>query len=123
MVTKLCFAEVVMAEASFTLRYGILTTDVTRQFNSIVAIVEDVALWFVTDVEVMGIWLSTISLRSRVIVRCCMIQTGFALIVPQRLIEDMTMATTAILLARTSVLIVTICIMYTRRSSRTLYKS
>lgn len=55
MVTKLCFAEVVMAEASFTLRYGILTTDVTRQFNSIVAIVEDVALWFVTDVEVMGI--------------------------------------------------------------------
>lgn len=112
-----------MAEASFTLRYGILTTDVTRQFNSIVAIVEDVALWFVTDVEVMGIWLSTISLRSRVIVRCCMIQTGFALIGPQRLIEDMTMATTAILLARTSVLIVTICIMYTRRSSRTLYKS
>lgn len=123
MVTKLCFAEVVMAEALFTLRYGILTMDVTRQFNSTVAIVEDVELWYVADVAVMGIWLSTISLRSRVIVRCCMIQTGFALIVPQRLIEDMTMATTAILLARTSVLIVTICIMYTRRSSRTLYKS
>ena len=52
-----------MVEASFTLRYGILTTDVTRQFNSTVAIVEDVELWFVTDVEVMGIWLSTINLR------------------------------------------------------------
>ena len=65
MVTKLCFAEVVMAEASFTLRYGILTTDVTRQFNSIVAIVEDVEQLFVTDVAVMGIWLSTISLHSK----------------------------------------------------------
>lgn len=65
MVTKLCFAEVVMVEASFTLRYGILTTDVTRQFNSTVAIVEDVELWYVTDVAVMGIWLSTINLRSK----------------------------------------------------------
>ena len=99
MVTKLCFAEVVMAEASFTLRYGILTTDVTRQFNSIVAIVEDVALWFVTDVEVMGIWLSTINHPSRVIVRYCMTQAESALIVHLSLIEDMTMVTMAILLA------------------------
>ena len=54
-----------MAEASFTLKYGILTTDVTRQFNSTVAIVEDVEQLFVTDVAVMGIWLSTINLRSK----------------------------------------------------------
>ena len=123
MVTRLYVVAVVMVVALFTLKYGILTMDVIRLFNSTVAIVEDVEQLFVTDVAVMGIWLSTISLRSRVIVRCCMIQTGFALIVPQRLLGDMTMATTALLLARTSVLIVTICIMYTRRSSRTLYKS
>ena len=39
--------------------------DVIRLFNSTVAIVEDVELWYVTDVPVMGIWLSTISLHSK----------------------------------------------------------
>lgn len=54
-----------MAEALFTLRYGIFTMDATRPFNSTVAIVEDVEQLFVTDVAVMGIWLSTINLRSK----------------------------------------------------------
>lgn len=65
MVTRLYVVAVVMVVALFTLRYGILTTDVTRQFNSTVAIVEDVEQLFVTDVAVMGIWLSTINLRSK----------------------------------------------------------
>ena len=65
MVTRLYVVAVVMVVALFTRRYGILTMDATRPFNSIVAIVEDVALWCVTDVEVMGIWLSTINLRSK----------------------------------------------------------
>ena len=50
---------------------------------------------YVTDVAVMGIWLSTISLHSKVIVRCYMTQVASALIVHQRPIGDMTMATTA----------------------------
>ena len=65
MVTRLYVVVVVMVVALFTLRYGILTMDVTRQFNSTVAIVEDVEQLFVTDVAVMGIWLSTISLHSK----------------------------------------------------------
>lgn len=92
-----------MAEALFTLIYGILTMDATRPFNSTVAIVGDVELWYATDVAVMGISLSTISHPSKEIVRCCMTQAESALIVHLRLIGDMTMATTVILLARTSV--------------------
>ena len=95
MVTSLYVVAVVMVVALFTLKYGILTMDVIRRFNSTVAIVEDVELWYVTDVAVMGIWLSTISHRSRVIVRCYMTQVASALIVHQRPIGDMTMATTA----------------------------
>ena len=44
---------------------GFEAMDVIRRFNSTVAIVEDVELWYVTDVAVMGIWLSTISLHSK----------------------------------------------------------
>lgn len=65
MVTSLYVVAVVMVVALFTLKYGILTMDVIRLFNSTVAIVEDVELWYVTDVAVMGIWLSTISLHSK----------------------------------------------------------
>ena len=65
MVTRLYVVAVVMVVALFILRYGILTMDATRPFNSIVAIVEDVEQLFVTDVAVMGIWLSTINLRSK----------------------------------------------------------
>ena len=65
MVTSLYVVAVVMVLALFTLKYGILTMDVIRLFNSTVAIVEDVELWYVTDVAVMGIWLSTISLHSK----------------------------------------------------------
>ena len=65
MVTSLYVVAVVMVVVSFTLKYGILTMDVIRLFNSTVAIVEDVELWYVTDVAVMGIWLSTISLHSK----------------------------------------------------------
>ena len=65
MVTRLYVVAVVMVLALFTLKYGILTMDVIRLFNSTVAIVEDVELWYVTDVAVMGIWLSTISLHSK----------------------------------------------------------
>ena len=65
MVTRLYVVAVVMVVALFTLKYGILTMDVIRRFNSTVAIVEDVELWYVTDVAVMGIWLSTISLHSK----------------------------------------------------------
>lgn len=65
MVTRLYVVAVVMVVVLFTLKYGILTMDVIRQFNSTVAIVEDVELWYVTDVAVMGIWLSTISLHSK----------------------------------------------------------
>ena len=65
MVTSLYVVAVVMVVVLFTLKYGILTMDVIRQFNSTVAIVEDVELWYVTDVAVMGIWLSTISLHSK----------------------------------------------------------
>lgn len=65
MVTRLYVVAVVMVVALFTLKYGILTMDVIRLFNSTVAIVEDVELWYVTDVAVMGIWLSTISLHSK----------------------------------------------------------
>ena len=65
MVTSLYVVAVVMVVVLFTLKYGILTMDVIRLFNSTVAIVEDVELWYVTDVAVMGIWLSTISHRSR----------------------------------------------------------
>ena len=95
MVTSLYVVAVVMVVVLFTLKYGILTMDVIRRFNSTVAIVEDVELWYVTDVAVMGIWLSTISHRSRVIVRCYMTQVASAQIVHQRPIGDMTMATTA----------------------------
>ncbi len=65
MVTRLYVVAVVMVVVLFTLKYGILTMDVIRLFNSTVAIVEDVELWYVTDVAVMGIWLSTISLHSK----------------------------------------------------------
>ena len=65
MVTRLYVVAVVMVVVLFTLKYGILTMDVIRRFNSTVAIVEDVELWYVTDVAVMGIWLSTINLRSK----------------------------------------------------------
>lgn len=65
MVTSLYVVAVVMVVALFTLKYGILTMDVIRRFNSTVAIVEDVELWYVTDVAVMGIWLSKISLHSK----------------------------------------------------------
>ena len=65
MVTSLYVVAVVMVVVLFTLKYGILTMDVIRLFNSTVAIVEDVELWYVTDVAVMGIWLSTISHRSK----------------------------------------------------------
>ena len=65
MVTRLYVVAVVMVVVLFTLKYGILTMDVIRLFNSTVAIVEDVELWYVTDVAVMGIWLSTISHRSK----------------------------------------------------------
>lgn len=65
MVTRLYVVAVVMVVVLFTLKYGILTMDVIRRFNSTVAIVEDVELWYVTDVAVMGIWLSTISLHSK----------------------------------------------------------
>ena len=65
MVTRLYVVAVVMVVVLFTLKYGILTMDVIRQFNSTVAIVEDVELWYVTDVAVMGIWVSTISLHSK----------------------------------------------------------
>ena len=65
MVTSLYVVAVVMVVALFTLKYGILTMDVIRLFNSTVAIVEDVELCYVTDVPVMGIWLSTISLHSK----------------------------------------------------------
>ena len=65
MVTCLYVVAVVMVVVLFTLKYGILTMDVIRLFNSTVAIVEDVELWYVTDVAVMGIWLSTISLHSK----------------------------------------------------------
>ena len=65
MVTSLYVVAVVMVVGLFTLKYGILTMDVIRLFNSTVAIVEDVELWYVTDVAVMGIWLSTISLHSK----------------------------------------------------------
>ena len=65
MVTSLYVVVVVMVVVLFTLKYGILTMDVIRLFNSTVAIVEDVELWYVTDVAVMGIWLSTISLHSK----------------------------------------------------------
>ena len=65
MVTSLYVVAVVMVVVLFTLKYGILTMDVIRLFNSTVAIVEDVELWYVTDVAVMGIWLSTISLHSK----------------------------------------------------------
>ena len=65
MVTRLYVVAVVMVVVLFTLKYGILTMDVIRLFNSIVAIVEDVELWYATDVAVMGIWLSTISLHSK----------------------------------------------------------
>lgn len=95
MVTRLYVVAVVKVVALFTLKYGILTMDVIRLFNSTVAIVEDVELWYVTEVAVMGIWLSTISHRSRVIVRCYMTQVASAQIVHQRPIGDMTMATTA----------------------------
>ena len=64
MVTRLYVVAVVMVVVLFTLKYGILTMDVIRLFNSTVAIVEDVELWYVTDVAVMGIWLSTISHHS-----------------------------------------------------------
>ena len=99
MVTRLYVVTDVMVVVLFTLRYGILTMDATRPFNSTVAIVEDVELWYVTDVAVMGISLSTISHPSRVIVRYCMTQAESALIVHLSLIEDMTMVTMAILLA------------------------
>ena len=65
MFTRLYVVAVVMVVVLFTLKYGILTMDVIRLFNSTVAIVEDVELWYVTDVAVMGIWLSTISLHSK----------------------------------------------------------
>lgn len=117
MVTRLFDAVVVMAVGLFTLRYGTLTMDAIRRFNSIVAIVVDVAQWFVTDVAVMDIWLSTINHRLREIVKCCMTQTESALIVHRRRIEDMTMATTVILSALTNVLIAAICIIYIRRNS------
>ena len=65
MVTSLYVVAVVMVVALFTLKYGILTMDVIRRFNSTVAIVEDVEQLYVTDVAVMGIWLSTISLHSK----------------------------------------------------------
>ena len=65
MVTRLYVVAVVMVVVLFTLKYGILTMDVIRLFNSTVAIVEDVELWYVTDVAVMGIWLSAISLHSK----------------------------------------------------------
>ena len=65
MVTSLYVVAVVKVVVLFTLKYGILTMDVIRLFNSTVAIVEDVELWYVTDVAVMGIWLSTISLHSK----------------------------------------------------------
>ena len=65
MVTRLYVVAVVMVVVLFTLKYGILTMDVIRLFNSTVDIVEDVELWYVTDVPVMGIWLSTISLHSK----------------------------------------------------------
>ena len=44
MVTSLYVVAVVMVVALFTLKYGILTMDVIRRFNSTVAIVEDVEL-------------------------------------------------------------------------------
>ena len=103
MVTRLYVVTDVMVVVLFTLRYGILTMDATRPFNSTVAIVVVVEPRYVTDVAVMVIWLSIISHRSRVIVRCYMTQVASALlIVHQRPIEDMTMATTAILLAQIS---------------------
>ena len=95
MVTRLYVVTDVMVVALFTLRYGILTMDATRPFNSTVAIVVLVEPLYVTDVAVMVIWLSIISHRSRVIVRCYMTQVASALIVHQRPIGDMTMATTA----------------------------
>ena len=117
MVTRLFDAAVVMVVASFTLRYGILTMDAIRRFNSIVAIAVDVVQLFVIDAEVTAIWLSIINLRLREIVKCCMTQAESVLIVHRIRTEDMTMATTVILSALTNALIAVTCIMYIRRNS------
>lgn len=117
MVTRLFDAAVVMVVASFTLRYGILTMDAIRRFNSIVAIAVDVVQLFVIDAEVTAIWLLIINLRLREIVKCCMTQAESVLIVHRIRTEDMTMATTVILSALTDALISVTCIMYIRRNS------
>lgn len=117
MVTRLFDAAVVMVVASFTLRYGILTMDAIRRFNSIVAIAVDVVQLCVIDAEVTAIWLLIINLRLREIVKCCMTQAESVLIVHRIRTEDMTMATTVILSALTNALIVVTCIMYIRRNS------
>lgn len=90
MVTRLLDAAVVMVAALFTLRYGILTMDAIRRFNSSAAIVEDVELWFVTDVAVMGIWLSTISPRSREILLPCLSKHESALALVDRSVHVQT---------------------------------
>lgn len=117
MVTRLFDAAVVMVVASFTLRYGILTMDAIRRFNSIVAIAVDVVQLCVIDAEVTAIWLLIINLRLREIVKCCMTQAESVLIVHRIRTEDMTMATTVILSALTNALIAVTCIMYIRRNS------
>lgn len=117
MVTRLFDAAVVMVVASFTLRYGILTMDAIRRFNSIVAIAVDVVQLCVIDAEVTAIWLLIINLRLREIVKCCMTQAESVLIVHRIRTEDMTMATTVILSALTNALIAATCIMYIRRNS------
>lgn len=117
MVTRLFDVAVVMVVASFTLRYGILTMDAIRRFNSIVAIAVDVVQLCVIDAEVTAIWLLIINLRLREIVKCCMTQAESVLIVHRIRTEDMTMATTVILSALTNALIVVTCIMYIRRNS------
>lgn len=111
MVTRLYVVTDVMVVALFTLRYGILTMDAIRRFNSIVAIAVDVVQLFVIDAEVTAIWLSIINLRLREIVKCCMTQAESVLIVHRIRIEDMTMATTVILSALTNALIAVTCIM------------
>lgn len=117
MVTRLFDAAVVMVVGLFTLRYGILTMDAIRRFNSIVAIAVDVVQLCVIDAEVTAIWLLIINLRLREIVKCCMTQAESVLIVHRIRTEDMTMATTVILSALTNALIAVTCIMYIRRNS------
>ena len=98
---KLFVVVAVMVEALYIHKSGILTMDAIRQFNSIVDIAEDVDLSFVTDVVVLDIWLSTITLHSEVRRRFFMIQAGFVPTAPRRLIEDTTMVTMDISLTPT----------------------